>query len=330
MAKEKKHKWTAEEVIDLLRQRYDKPGNGRNNRYVFIEQVAPATGFSHRSTWIDAMVINMWPSEGLHREAFEVKVSRSDFLNEINDPHKNTWFKANNHKFWYVTAPGVIKTEDEVPEGCGWLLAQKGRLVVKKQATHRDIDDRIDNEFFCAIARAMEKEQDAAQRRMRQDVLAEPDIAHALASAKTLQAWLLKQGVVPSNRRYQSYAWESEGELHDLLQRALAGDGEAKLADVLDARLRHFRDKILTLLLELTPYAADLLTDVSDIGRYISGYMETEASFDILTDLMQKPGRFASDREKRERKARLKYVRRLLDLGRQADMMEDQETGEDA
>lgn len=210
MAKAKKHKWTAAEVIDLLRERYDKAGNGNSSRYVFVEQVAPATGFATRATWIDAMVFSMWPSEGLSREAFEVKVTRSDFLNEINNPIKNAWFMANSHKFWYVTGPGVVNAADEVPEGCGWMLAQTGRLVIKKQATHRQIESKIDAEFFAAVARAMDKEKADAKRRMRAAVLEEEDLKHALETAKDLQAWFQAKGVIPSDRRYQAFAWTAK------------------------------------------------------------------------------------------------------------------------
>ena len=137
MAKAKtKHKWTAEEVLKLLRQRYSSD----RDRYILCEQVSPATGYRSKSTWIDAMVISCWPSDGIHRQSFEVKVARADFLSEINTPSKNAWFKDNSTQFWYVTAPGVVTSADEIPEGCGWLLAQKGSLVMKKQArTKRDI-----------------------------------------------------------------------------------------------------------------------------------------------------------------------------------------------
>ncbi|MFW6056854.1 MAG: hypothetical protein ACOC9B_06060, partial [Chloroflexota bacterium] len=322
MAKTKKHKWTAAEVIDLLRKRYDKAGNGNSKRYVFIEQVAPATGFSHKSTWIDAMVFSMWPSEGLNREAFEVKVSRQDFLGEINDPYKNAWFKGNSHKFWYVTAPGVVKTEDEVPEGCGWMLAQTGRLVIKKQATHQRIKSEIDAEFFASVARAMDREKDEARRRMRSAVLDEPELKHALDTSNALQRWFQKQGVIPSDKKYQTRCWETPEELEDILGRALAGEGDANLADVIEERVRLLRDKIGEMLVMLTPYAAELLSDIEHIGHFTRSYMNADASFNILEDLMKKPdkysSRYISDYERAERKARLRVMKTLLGAAKNA------------
>lgn len=316
MAKVKKRKWTAAEVIDLLRARYDKEGNGNSKRYVFVEQVAPATGFSHKSTWIDAMVFSMWPSEGLHRQAFEVKVSRQDFLGEINNPTKNAWFKANSHMFWYVTAPGVVVAADEIPEQCGWLEAQKGRLVIKKQAVVRRIDDKIDAKFFASVARSMDKAQQAAQHRMRSIVLEESDIKHALESVRKLQYWLKQTGVVTGARRYQSYAWETPEELEELLGRALAGEGDAKLADALDGRLRAFRDDVTGLILQLLPYAADLLGKANNIGGALSSYMGG-GTFDMLADLRKKPGKY--DHMKQARKQKLALMAELLGVAQQAE-----------
>ena len=124
----------ADQVLKLLRKRYDKPGNGGGKRFILLEQVAPATGFSRQATWIDALVIAQWPSDGLLREAFEIKVDRQDFLNEIRSTTKNAWMRSNCHRFWFVTAPKVVNAIDEIPQGDGWLLAQKSRLIVKKEA----------------------------------------------------------------------------------------------------------------------------------------------------------------------------------------------------
>lgn len=318
MAKANKHKWTADEIIELLRDRY---GKGGAERYVFAEQVAPSTGFSRRATWIDAMVFSLWPSDGLYRQAFEVKVARSDFLKEINTSEKNRWFKDHSHMFWYATAPGVVVSPDEVPEGCGWLLAQKGRLVVKKQASKRDVPNEISSEFFAAVARALANERSKVEVKAVREARQMPDIAHALVSTRALQAWFTSKGVIPHDKRYQNCAWETEEELIELLQRAVAGEGDAQLADMLDKRLRYFRDKVCEMMLEMTPYMADLLSDVNDIGRFISGRMGGQ-DFDLLADLTKKPGKYArytSDREKKQRKAKLAYLRQLLDLASQAD-----------
>lgn len=330
MAKAKKHKWKASEVIDLLRERYNKEGNGNSARYVFVEQVAPATGFRRRATWVDAMVFSMWPSEGLNREAFEIKVSRQDFLSEINNPYKNGWFKANSHKFWYVTAPDVVAAVDEVPEGCGWMLAQKDRLIIKKQATHRQVEDKIDAEFFAAVARAMDKERRAAINRAHHDALEMDELKLALESVQHVDAWLRKRGVVPDDC-YQRPCWKILDELEDLLNRALAGDGDAKLADVLEGRVCHLRDKIGEMLIMLTPYAAELLTDIEDIGRFSRSHMKAQESFSILEDLLGKPQKYMSDMAKKARKERLRVMRELLGVAREAESRKlgSQEHGDD-
>jgi len=318
MAKAKKHKWTAEEVIDLLRERYDKTGNGNSKRYVFVEQVAPATGFAHKSTWIDAMVFSMWPSDGIHREAFEVKVSRSDFLSEINNPHKNAWFMDNSHMFWYVTAPGVVNAADEVPEGCGWMLAQKGRLVVKKQATKRGVDNTISGDFFAAVARAMDKERAMAVYRAQVEARKQPAVVHALETARTLQGWLTSIGVVTGQRRYQAFAWETSDELKELLARALAGEGDAELADAIEGRLQMFRDDVTSLILTLLPYAADLLSKADGIGGVLAQTMGS-GTFDMLADLRKRSDRRTPAYLKKAHKQKLELITELLTVAKAAE-----------
>ena len=74
----KKKQWTTEELRVLVRNRYKDPG-----AYVVLEEVSSGTGWRGRG-WVDMAVFNMWPSKGLTRRAFELKVSRSDFTRHIS------------------------------------------------------------------------------------------------------------------------------------------------------------------------------------------------------------------------------------------------------
>ena len=49
---------------------------------------------------------------------YEVKVSRSDFRNEIRNPAKRAWGVAITHEFYFCAPKGLIKPH-EVPEDCG-------------------------------------------------------------------------------------------------------------------------------------------------------------------------------------------------------------------
>ena len=80
-------KYTAEQLVSLVRERFELK-NGVFNQCVVLEQVPDGTGaIQHR--WIDVAVFQIWESKGLTRSAFEVKVSRSDFLHELQHSEKH-------------------------------------------------------------------------------------------------------------------------------------------------------------------------------------------------------------------------------------------------
>lgn len=328
MSKKKKVKWTADMVVDLLRERYGKTGQGGSSkRYVFVEQVAPATGFSRRATWIDGMALSMWPSDGLHREAFEVKVARQDFLSEIRDPAKNLWFKTHCHFFWYVTGPDVVSTADEIPEGCGWMLAQKGRLVIKKQATRKDLPKTIDADFFAAVARSMENESQRQQRAAQKKLREQADVALGLQTVRHLSAWLKEQGV---DLGWTSPGWENMEELDTHLAAAMAGSGNINLAQALESQLVDLRDSIGKTVIELLPYAAHLLGETDKVGRQLNHFLGKQGSYDLLADLRKGKslyGRKERPEYRRERQAKLALMTEMLLLSEVAaeELEEDQQ-----
>lgn len=169
---ETKPKWTSEEVVKLIRAKYS------GQAWASFEQVADGTGARGHS-WIDVAAFGLWPSKGLHRLAFEVKVSRADYLNEVQDPTKNAWARECFHEFWYVAPGGVIKDESEVPEGCGWMQATRGGLRVKRQATLKQ-DAMMDESLFASLCRSAQAELVRAHGAIRKTVL-EEDTGHQTA-----------------------------------------------------------------------------------------------------------------------------------------------------
>ncbi len=127
--------YTSAELVQLLRKKYrvEDIANG-NNPAILLEQVANGTGFS-ADRHIDAAVFEMWPSKGLTRRAFEVKVSRNDFLRELSRPEKYKWCLQCFHEFWYVAPKGVIEIE-ELPQGAGWLFPAGDHLNTARAASY--------------------------------------------------------------------------------------------------------------------------------------------------------------------------------------------------
>lgn len=168
--KDKQKDYTSADIIQLLRKKYnvDAVSNG-NHPTLLFEQVADATGFS-AGRWIDAAVFEMWPSQGLTRSAFEIKISRADFLRELNNPLKFQWCWKYFHEFWYVAPKDVIKIE-ELPSGAGWLYPAGKHLVTARHASHNH-NPSLDDKILASFMRSAVKQQDSAVKRARQEDLA--------------------------------------------------------------------------------------------------------------------------------------------------------------
>ena len=121
--------------------------------WVFLTEVAFATGQVHGSdNHIDAMAFNCWPSEGLDRYAFEVKVSREDFKKELRNPKKRRRAVEYSNFFYFATPQGLVHEEDLPPEAGLIEVDEKeeSRIVVK--ADYRK-EPKFSFPFFLAALR---------------------------------------------------------------------------------------------------------------------------------------------------------------------------------
>ena len=144
----------AEDLVALIRKRYPTETNGYNP-CVVLEQVPDGTG-SYQSRWIDVAVFQTWASKGLTRSAFEIKVSRSDFLAELQHPEKHAWCKECFHYFWFVAPKDVVQLE-ELPEGVGWMYPRGQKLYTARAARFND-KPKLDDHLLAGFMRAAHKE----------------------------------------------------------------------------------------------------------------------------------------------------------------------------
>lgn len=111
---------STEEILKALKLKYSSP------QWATIEELRCGTGFNYKETSynpqrsMDLFVINLYPSKNFHRICFEIKVSRSDFMNEIKKPEKKTTSLSLVNEFYFVTPKGLLKSE-EIPEECGLI-----------------------------------------------------------------------------------------------------------------------------------------------------------------------------------------------------------------
>ena len=96
-------------------------GDTETPRFVFAAQVRSAAGFDAPRRF-DAIAIDTWPSGGLLVHAFEVKVTRTDWLRELAHPEKAEAALEVADTMSIVAPHGIINPA-EVPPGWGWYVA---------------------------------------------------------------------------------------------------------------------------------------------------------------------------------------------------------------
>lgn len=107
--------------------------------WVVIDEFTPGIGYSQLSgRRIDVFAINCYPSNHCQTVAYEVKVSRQDFLNEIKRPDKRRVALSLSNLFYFVTPLGLVR-ESEIPVECGWKEVMPDLTIRHtKSAPHRD------------------------------------------------------------------------------------------------------------------------------------------------------------------------------------------------
>lgn len=121
-------------MIDLLHDKYGTRSQGNGNRYVAMSHVRSDAGFDAERT-ADFMALDLWPSKGLVLHGHEVKISRSDWLNELKDPEKSGAFIPHVDYWWLVITDKAMVKDGELPPEWGMMaIGTDGKLRVVKKA----------------------------------------------------------------------------------------------------------------------------------------------------------------------------------------------------
>lgn len=126
--------YQATDILKALRKRHSNPPK----KWVFIEELRLGTGWSrwHMGSHmvkgeqrIDAVAFNTWSR--LEIIAYEIKISRGDFLHEVKNPEKRRSAMLLCDYFTFVVPKGLVKRE-ETPEGCGLMTVDDmGRTLME-------------------------------------------------------------------------------------------------------------------------------------------------------------------------------------------------------
>lgn len=142
---------TASDVISALRNGpYPSPA------YAMIEQLRNRTGASYgsRERYADALVVSCWPSRGIWFGGIEVKVSRSDWKRELEDPEKSEPIQQ-YCDYWWVAAPVGVIEASEVPQSWGLLEVERknGHRVLTMKEAPKLQRAELTPEFVASILR---------------------------------------------------------------------------------------------------------------------------------------------------------------------------------
>jgi hypothetical protein len=118
-----KEKITAADVIAGLKVQFPAPA------FCFLEQVADGTG-ARQNRWADAVAMSVWPSRGYTLDGIEVKVSRYDWLHELQQPKKSAAVQQYCNRWWIAVSDESIVQPGELPDTWGLMILNGKKMRV--------------------------------------------------------------------------------------------------------------------------------------------------------------------------------------------------------
>lgn len=163
----------SQDIVKALQKRHGI--NGRE--WAFFAELRAGTGYKYNKRGynpeqrFDAWAINLYPSKKFLTIAYEIKVSRSDFLHEIAHPNKRQQALDRSNQFYFVVPTGLI-TPNEIPPEAGLIYVNTqldSQVIVK--APLREIKEP-NWSFLASIARRavyLEKDLEDMRRLMQRN-----------------------------------------------------------------------------------------------------------------------------------------------------------------
>lgn len=118
---------TAGDVMKGIRRMHATPPSKAPEWLVLTEVALAGVKNNGDATmrFVDAMAVRLFTGRGLELHAFEVKVSRGDWANELKQPAKRAAAMEASTHFWIAAPVGLVRVE-EVPIDCGLVEFGKG------------------------------------------------------------------------------------------------------------------------------------------------------------------------------------------------------------
>jgi len=147
------------DVVTAVRRHYGCEKDNVGPEWAALTEFCLRPG-AQAPTRIDLFMVRAWSGrpKGHERHAIEVKVSRSDLLAELRQPHKRDPFHQVAHRFMFATPAGLVR-DGELPDDCGLLEVSDRGCTVTVRGPRRDEPDPMpDTAFVEAFRRASRSE----------------------------------------------------------------------------------------------------------------------------------------------------------------------------
>jgi len=138
--------WREADIVEALARRHPE------NEWAFFAQVRNGTGFQRETRMADAIAMNLWPSRGMEVHGFEVKVSRPDFLHELQQPEKADSIAKYCDRWWLAISSPDIVHSGELPAAWGLLVMDGDKLACRKEAPRLEAAP-LDRAFVASLLR---------------------------------------------------------------------------------------------------------------------------------------------------------------------------------
>jgi hypothetical protein len=164
----------AGELTTRLQRHYIKPGSALPGGVFMVEVQSPGSSYGTGGRRIDALYIGFTRSRGHTIEGHELKVSRSDWLHELDQADKaESWWK-HCHRWWVVVPDHNVVKEEELPNGWGLMIPSARtttRMDIVVKAALRE--PHVTFGLLLEVAKKLDTMRVDAERRAREKADAE-------------------------------------------------------------------------------------------------------------------------------------------------------------
>jgi hypothetical protein len=118
---------TTPELLARLKRHYIKPGDAMPGG-LFLPEVTHTEEQAYTGQRVDALYVGFFASRGHQMIGHELKISRADWLHELDNPGKSESWSSNCHGYILVLADAsIIRDEHEVPQDWGIMVPGKSK-----------------------------------------------------------------------------------------------------------------------------------------------------------------------------------------------------------